>query len=85
MRFLFPYSHAFDGGRLEIEDDGGIETRCPVEFSDGVVVLGEYASRGDHIRLVVPAYATARGTQVTSRIWHIARDRRGDWRSRRSS
>ncbi|WP_293330694.1 hypothetical protein [Parvibaculum sp.] len=37
----------------------------------------------DAIHLAIPAYRTAKGTQVTSRSWRLVHGRDGQWRSER--
>lgn len=35
MRFLFPHSHAFQRGRVTVDDDQKTGPGCLVEFGDG--------------------------------------------------
>lgn len=85
MRFVFPHSHAFRRGRLTVDNDGKAGPECLVEFGDGVTVIAEWQANGDGVRLSVPDYRTAKGTLVTARIWRLARDKDGLWRSERLS
>lgn len=85
MRFLFPHSHAFPGGRVVVEDDDKAGPECLVEFGDGVTVIAQWRPAGDAIRLSVPTYRTAKGTQVAARNWRLARRKDGVWRSERAS
>lgn len=82
MRFMFPHSHAFPGGRVVVNDEGTPGSACLVEFSDGATAIAEWRAAGDAIHLSVPAYRTARGTQVAARNWLLVQ-RRGGWRSER--
>lgn len=84
MRFAFPYSHAFPRGRVTVSDDGEAGPECLVEFSDGVTVMGAWRREGEALRLSVPAYRTAKGTQVAARSWRIVRGKDGEWRSERA-
>ena len=81
MRFSFPYSHAFNGGRVVVDDDGSPGPTCMVEFGDGSTVVGAFASEERAIRLSVPAYRTAKGNAVRSRHWQIVQSGDGSWRS----
>lgn len=45
MRFVFPHSHAFPGGRVVVDDDAKDGAECLVEFGDGITVIAEWASR----------------------------------------
>lgn len=83
MRFLFPHSHAFPGGRLVVEDDAKPGPECLIEFGDGVIVIAEYRLAGDAIHLSIPSYRTAKGTQVAARNWRLVRRKDGVWRSER--
>lgn len=83
MRFVFPHSHGFRGGRVIVEDDGTTGTQCLVEFGDGVTVISECHRVGDTIHLRVPAYRTAKGTQVGTRDWRLVQRSDGVWRSER--
>jgi hypothetical protein len=85
MRFAFPHSHAFRRGRVAVSDDRKAGPECLVEFGDGVTVIGEWRPDGDVLRLSIPAYRTARGTQVASRSWRLVRGKDGVWRSERIS
>jgi hypothetical protein len=84
MRFSFPYSHAFHGGRIGVHDDGQPGPTCTVEFSDGSAVIGQYASEGEDLILSVPEYRTAKGTTVRARTWKIAGSSDGVWRTMRT-
>jgi len=83
MRFSFPHSHAFEGGRVIVDDDDA-EGPCSVEFADGVTVIGSVRKDVDALMLEVPNYRTARNTDVDGRRWRIARGGDGLWRSRRT-
>lgn len=84
MRFSFPYSHAFHGGRLGVYDDGAPGPACTVEFSDGSVVVGQYATEGEDLLLSVPDYRTTKGTKVKARKWKLVRSLDGGWRAMRT-
>lgn len=83
MRFSFPHSHAFSGGEVRIEDAEATEGKCVVEFGDGVVMIGDWHPDVDAVVLDVPAYRTARGTEVDARRWRLVLDQQGRWRSKR--
>ncbi len=83
MRFSFPHSHAFQGGRVAVEDTGEGEGACMVEFGDGITVIGEWRPADNGIRLEVPTYRTARGTEVAARGWRLVQGKDRVWRSRR--
>jgi hypothetical protein len=83
MRFVFPHSHAFPGGRVLVEDDGAAAGEVEVEFADGSVVVAVWRQEGDDFQLEVPTYRTARGTEVAARRWRLAKGRDGVWRTRR--
>jgi hypothetical protein len=83
MRFPFPHSHAFRGGRVIVDEDARAGPECLVEFGDGVTVISEWHAVGDAIQLSVPAYRTAKGTQVAARTWRLVRRKDGVWRSER--
>jgi hypothetical protein len=83
MRFTFPHRHAFQGSRLTIEDAEMSEGMCVVEFGDGVAMIGEWHPDGDNINLTVPAYRTAKGTDIDALSWRLVRDQDGQWRARR--
>ena len=86
MRFIFPHSHAFNGGQLTVEDDGPSGSSCLVAFGDGTTIVGELAGAAhDGYRIEVPAYRTARGNAVSARTWHIVRHATESvWRSMRA-
>lgn len=83
MRFSFPHSHAFPGGRVAVDDGDPAEGACVVEFGDGVTVIGAWRPSPEGMRLEVPAYRTGRGTEVAARNWLVAQGKDGNWRSRR--
>ena len=85
MLFLFPYSHAFPGGRVVVEGDAAHGAECLVEFGDGTTVIAERQLEGEAIRLRIPSYCTAKGTRIAARVWTLVRDEDGAWRSRRAS
>lgn len=85
MRFVFPHSHAFPGGRVVVEDDAKTGPECLVEFGDGVTVIAELRLSRDAIYLSVPAYRTAKGTQVAARNWRLVQRKDGVWRSEKAS
>lgn len=62
MRFLFPHSHAFQRGRVTVDDDQKTGPGCHVEFGDGVTVVAEWHAAHNALRLAIPAYRTAKGT-----------------------
>ncbi|MCM5689767.1 hypothetical protein M8037_13305 [Sinorhizobium meliloti] len=74
MRFSFTHSHAFQGGRLTIEDAEATEGSCVVEFSDGSAMIGEWHPDGADILLKIPAYRTAKGTDVAAQSWRIVQN-----------
>ena len=84
MRFSFPHSHAFNGGRLTIEQDEANGVECEIEFGDGSIVIGQARSAGDAILLAVPEYRTRKGTTVAAHDWKLVRSPEGDWRSMRA-
>jgi len=77
MRFVFPHSHAFHRGRVVVRDETGTEPECVIEFADGVTVLGTWKPARDGIQLCVPAYRTAKGTQIPSKSWRIVQAKNG--------
>lgn len=85
MRFAFPRSHAFPGGRVVVEDDAKAGPNCLVEFGDGITVIAQWRQLKDAIQLSVPDYRTAKGTKVVARNWHLAKRKDGVWRSERAS
>ncbi|EQB03495.1 hypothetical protein V475_07945 [Sphingobium baderi LL03] len=85
MRFVFTHSHAFPGGRVAPEDDGGVEPGCLVEFGDGVTVLAQWRQEGADMVLDIPGYRTAKGAMIEPRRWRLVQDVEGIWRSRRIS
>ena len=82
MRFVFPHSHAFPGGRVTLHDDGAAPPVCMVSFADGTTVLGEWRREGADILLSVPAYSTAKGTEIDPHRWLLVMGGEGMWRSR---
>ncbi len=84
MRFMFPHSHAFQGGRVVVENDAKPGPECLVEFGDGVTVIAEWRLAGGAIHLSVPAYRTTKGTQVADRNWRLVERKDGVWRSERA-
>jgi hypothetical protein len=82
VRIVFPHSHAFRSGRVVVEHDGKIGPGCLVEFGDGITVIAEWRPAGEGIELRVPAYSTAKGNEVASRNWILARRKDGWWRSK---
>ncbi|WP_411033998.1 hypothetical protein [Shinella sp. BYT-45] len=84
MRFSFPHSHAFPGGRVTVEDAAAAEGSCVVEFGDGIVLIGEWRPAGTDIELDVPAYRTAKGTKIDARRWRLVQGGDGLWRSQRA-
>jgi len=85
MRFVFPHSHAFQRGRVAVHDDHAAGPEGLIEFSDGVTVIGEWRRNGGAIHLSIPAYRTARGTQVAARSWRLVQRKDSEWRSERIS
>lgn len=85
MRFFFPHSHAFPGGRVRVEDEADTEAQCLVEFADGVVVAAECHRTDDGIRLAVPAYRTSKGHLVAAHTWQVVQRQDGVWRSERGA
>ncbi len=66
-----------------MDDDGAEAGTCEVEFADGSIVIATCRREGQAVRLDVPAYRTARGTEVAARSWHVEPGRSGGWRTRR--
>ena len=85
MRFTFPHSHAFPGGRVAVAEEGGDPAACMVEFSDGVTVIAGYRRIGEDIVLDVPSYRTSKGTLVAARRWRNSKRSDGIWRTARVS
>jgi hypothetical protein len=85
VKFAFPHSHAFNGGRALVDDGDASGPECLVEFGDGVTVIAEFAAEEGGFTLRVPPYRTARGIDVAARRWRIVRGAGGDWRSRRAA
>lgn len=83
MRLVFPHSHVFHGGRVALEEDAGAESQCLVEFGDGGTVIAECRRVADAFHLSLPAYRTAKGTQIAARNWRLVRRAGGSWRSER--
>lgn len=83
MRFVFPHSHAFQSGRVVVEDDAKAGPECLVEFGDGVTVIAEWRRASEEIHLSVPAYRTAKGTLLKARNWRLVQRKDGVWRSQR--
>lgn len=79
MQFSFPYSHAFPGGRVRIDDGDAAEGACEVAFADGVILTGVWRREDDGFRLDVPAYRTARGNAVAAHHWRVMPGKDG-WR-----
>lgn len=84
MRFSFPYSHAFPGGRVSVDADDAEEGACEVAFADGVIVTGTWRREDDALCLDVPAYRTARGNAVAEHRWRLLRSKDG-WRAQRNA
>jgi len=83
MRFMFPHSHAFPGGRVVIADASKAGSDCLVEFGDGVTVIATHRAASDGIHLSIPTYRTRKGTQVVARHWRLVQRKDGIWRSER--
>lgn len=83
MRFVFPHSHAFQRGRVIVDDDAMTGPECLVEFGNGVTVIAEWRSARDAIHLSVPTYRTAKSTQVAARKWRLVQRKDGIWRPER--
>ena len=84
MRFIFPKSHAFEGGRLTLEEGDPHASSCLVEFGDGVTVTGKVARENDgNYRIEVPAYKTVKGNAIDARRWRISRSQDGGWCAKR--
>lgn len=84
MRFSFPNSHAFPGGRVTVEDDSKPGPECLVEFGDGATVIATWQQVGPNIVLTVPSYRTVKGTQIEAKSWHLSRQTDGVWRSQKT-
>lgn len=82
MRFVFTHSHVFPGGRVVLADDSAAGTTCLVSFFDGTTVCGEWRREGPDILLDVPAYATAKGTEIDPHTWRLSLGGEGIWRAR---
>jgi len=85
VRFVFPYSHAFQRGRVTVDDDQQTGPGCLVEFGDGVAVVAEWHAAGNVLQLSIPSYRTAKGTQVAARTWRLVQGDDGVLRSERIS
>jgi hypothetical protein len=82
MRFAFPHSHAFRGGRVVVDEtDEPTGSDCLVEFGDGVSVVGRWRRLGDTIDLRIPSHRTAKGTTMEARSWRLKPGDDGTWRS----
>ena len=84
MHFSFPHSHAFQRGRVAIDDEANAAPECAIEFGDGVTLVGEWKPSGDTIALAVPAYRTAKGTRIDTKTWMLVKGSDGVWRSERT-
>lgn len=84
MRFSFPHSHAFAGGRVIVEDDSKPGPVCLVEFGDGATVIASWQQVGPDIVLEVPSYRTVKGTQIEPKSWHLAQRTDGVWRPQKA-
>lgn len=71
MRFSFPHSHAFPGGRVSVDVGGHKDSGCTIEFGDGMVLFGHWAYEDDGLVLSVPAYQTAKGTVIEAKQWRV--------------
>ncbi len=81
MRFSFPYSHAFHGGRVTVDvsrDQGGPST---IEFGDGTVLIGACRRDGDAFLLSLPAYQTVKGTGIPAKDWRIVQVLADTWKA----
>ena len=85
MRFVFPHSHAFQRGRVAVDDDRKPGPECLVEFGDGITVIAGWHATDGAIHLFIPGYRTGRGTQVSPRTWRLTQGSDGYWRSERVS
>jgi len=83
MRFSFPYSHAFPGGRVAVDVAGRQNDVCTVEFGDGTVLFGRWAYEKDGLVLSVPAYETARGTVIEAKQWRVVNVVADTWKTER--
>lgn len=81
MRFLFPHSHAFAHGRVDVRDDGEAEPQGLVEFGDDTTIIAHWHRDEGAILLSVPAYRTAKGTDIAARAWRLVERKDGTWRS----
>jgi hypothetical protein len=85
VRFAFPHSQAFRRGRAIVSDDRKTGPECLVEFGDVVTVIAAWARDRNAFHLSIPAYRTARGTEVAARSWRLVQGKDGAWRSERVS
>ncbi|RFC64781.1 hypothetical protein [Mesorhizobium denitrificans] len=83
MRFVFPHSHAFPRGRVTVEVDGSSGPECLVEFGDGIAIIARWQRDGEQLDLHIPAYRTAKGTQVVAHDWRLIQRKDGGWRVER--
>jgi hypothetical protein len=79
MRFTFTHSHAYLGGRVAVEDAGDAAPGGVVEFGDGVTILGAWRRDGADVLLDIPAYKTAKGTEIGPKRWRLAQGEDGIW------
>jgi len=84
MIFRFPNSHPFEGGRVDVQDDGNSDTTCQIHFGDGVSVLGICHRTANGFVLEIPGYTTARSHHVPPREWSVVQDAQGQWKVRTS-
>lgn len=83
MRFVFPRSHAYPGGKVTVDERSDTGPSCLVEFGDGTSLIAEWHRQGEAIHLQVPAYRTAKGNPVAARSWRLVEREDGQWRSER--
>ena len=81
MRFRFSRSHPYPGAVVSVIDDPPQGSNCVIEFGDGVVIVAGARTDGDAHLLDIPAYRTARGSNVGPSEWRVARSPRGGWRA----
>lgn len=81
MRFTFTHSHAFPGGRVAVQDAGDAAPAGIVEFGDGVTILADWRREGADVLLDIPAYKTAKGTEIGPKRWRLAQGEDRIWRT----
>lgn len=84
MRFAFPYTHAYPGGRVVLEDDGAPPPHGVVSFNDGTSLMARWQPMPEGYLLSVPGHTSAKGTPVPPRDWLVTEHPDGYWKATRS-